>query len=202
MSDDENGLDAIAVDVVDASSPSTESKRLSIIWDDDKIQRYTDNNGKNHWKCLWCGRSFQHWNATKALRHVNKQGGGDVRACKSTTMDSAHKAEYKRLFEKLNQRKIAQAQLAAGRKRSSEEYMETATEMYTSSKRKKTPPSATPSSISPGSNRSNQIQTHLNFEQMKQMTTPRLTPISHTNQKSQIVLNSNLKHDLPWPLPT
>ena len=132
-------------------------------WDDDKIQRYTDNNGKNHWKCLWCGRSFQHWNATKALRHVNKQGGGDVRACKSTTMDSAHKAEYKRLFEKLNQRKIAQAQLAAGRKRSSEEYMETATEIYTSSKRKKTPPSSTPSSISPGSNRSNQIQTQLNF---------------------------------------
>jgi hypothetical protein len=165
MSDDENGSDAPDVEVVDASTPSSDSKRLSIIWDDDKIERYTDNNGKKHWKCLWCGRSFQHWNATKALRHVNKQGGGDVRACKSSLMDSAHKAEYKRLFDKLTERKIAQAQFVAGKKRSSDEYMNTATEMYSSSKRKKTPPSTTtPSSISPGSNRSSiQIQTQLNF---------------------------------------
>lgn len=164
MSDDENGVDAIDLDFVDATSPPSTTKQLSIIWDDDMIERYTDNNGKKHWKCLWCGRTFQHWNATKALRHVTKQSGGDVRACKSNTIDSAHKAEYKRLFDKLNERKKAQTQFIAGKKRSSEEYMDKAAEMYASSKRKKTPPSATPSSISPGSNRSsNQIQTQLNF---------------------------------------
>jgi hypothetical protein len=79
-------------------------------------------------------------------------------------MDPAHKAEYKRLFDKLNERKTAQAQFIAGKKRSSDEYMDTAAEIYASSKRKKTPPSSTPSSISTGNNRaSNQIQTQLNF---------------------------------------
>lgn len=191
MSDDENGIDALDVEVVDVSTPSSDTKRLSIIWDDDKIERYTDNNGKKHWKCLWCGRSFQHWNATKALRHVNKQSGGDVRSCKSTTMDTAHKTEYKRLFDKLNERKTAQAQFITGKKRSSEEYMDTAVEMYTSTKRKKTPPSAAPSSISGGNSRqSNQIQTQLNFRTEE---TKNDTPNLDTHQPYQPKVTDSLE---------
>ena len=164
MSDTENEISTpAAADDIDETSPAY-TKELNVIWDDDKIERYTDNNGKRHWRCLWCGRSFQHWNATKALIHVNKQGGGDVRSCKSTTIDLAHKTEYKRLFDKLSERKKSQTQKHEGKKRASEEYMDTAAEIYASTKRKKTPPSATSSSFSLAANCPlSQIQTKLNF---------------------------------------
>ena len=161
--DDDDGNEG---DVPDASPTAHVAILLDVIWDDDKIEKYTDNNGKNQWKCLWCGQSYKQWNATKALYHVNKETGGDIRVCKSTKIDEAHKAAYRRLFNKLIERQKSQTHLKQGKKRASDEYMDTATERYTATKRKKTPPStATRSdSISPAANLpSNQIQTQLNF---------------------------------------
>jgi hypothetical protein len=166
MSDNEDESDGNEGDVPNASPTAHVAILLDVIWDDDKIEKYTDNNGKNQWKCLWCGQSYKQWNATKALYHVNKETGGDIRVCKSTKIDEAHKAAYRRLFNKLIERQNSQTHLKQGKKRASDEYMDTATERYTAMKRKKTPPSTTTrsDSISPASNLpSNQIQTQLNF---------------------------------------
>jgi len=164
MSDNENEINAIVVDPNDSSPTLTVTKELRTIWDDDKIDKYTDAAGKNHWKCLWCGHQFQQHNATKALFHVYKKGGGSVRPCKSSQIDELHKARYKSLFNKLMDRKKSLEQVQHGKKRASDEYMDTAAEIYASTKRKKTPPSAMSSSISPASNcPPNQIQTQLHF---------------------------------------
>ena len=163
VSDDDDNA-AIPVDETPPLNSDNDGKQLNVIWDDDKIEKFTDNNGKQHWRCLWCGRSFQYWNATKALFHVTKQAGGAIKACKSTKIDKHHKAEYTRLFNKLSQRKTSLAQLADGKKRASDEYIDTATELYASTKRRKTPPSSTSMSISPVTDGPpNQIQTQLNF---------------------------------------
>ena len=160
--DDESGV--LPVDETPPSNAESVGKKLIVIWDDDKIEKYTETNGKQHWKCLWCGRTFQYWNATKALFHVNKESGGAVRSCSSTKIDDTHKAEYRRLFNKLTERKSSLANLVEGKKRSSDEYIGTATQLYASTKRKKTPPSATSDTISPTvSGLPNQIQTQLNF---------------------------------------
>ena len=123
--DEESGV--LPVDETPPSNAESVGKSLTVIWDDDKIEKYTDTDGKQHWKCLWCGRTFQYWNATKALFHVNKESGGAVRSCSSTKIDDTHKAEYRRLFNKLTERKSSLANLVEGKKRSSDEYIGTAT---------------------------------------------------------------------------
>jgi hypothetical protein len=168
MSDsDDDESEAIPVEDNHLSIEEGTGKHLNVIWDDDKIEKYIDNNGKQHWRCLWCKRSFQHWNATKALYHVNKKKGGAVRSCKSTNIDEVHKAAYIRLLNKMSQKKNSQAQLLQGKKRASEEYLDTAAELYVSSKRRKTPPSASSTSISTKNiiGPPSQIQTQLNFVQ-------------------------------------
>lgn len=119
-------------------SPEEDNRKsLNTIWDDDKIEKYTDNKGQRYWKCLWCSRSFQHWNATKALFHVNKETGGDVRKCSSAAIDSAHKQEYRKLMDKHSQQKRSQKTLIESKKRSSDEYLVGAGEAYTASRKKK-----------------------------------------------------------------
>ena len=164
MSDSENEVNVIVIDTSDAHPAPPGTKELKTIWDDDKVERITDASGNEYWKCLWCGHKYQRHNATKALLHVLKRRGGSVAPCKSSRIDDAHKAAYQLLHNKLTDRKKSLAQAQDGKKRASDEYMDTAAEMYASTKRKKTPPSAMSSSISPTSNGpTNQIQTQLNF---------------------------------------
>ena len=115
--------------------------------------QYIDEHGKKHWRCLWCNRTFQHWNATKALSHVNKVPNTDVRKCSSKAIDPAHQKEYKRLLDKHTSRKNAHKLATESKKRSSEEYLAGASEAYAATQKRKPPPvyfvnttSGTPSS--------------------------------------------------------
>jgi hypothetical protein len=110
--------------------------------------QFIDKDGKRHWKCLWCGRSFQHWNATKALLHVIKKGGGDIRKCSSKSIDIAHQQEYQRLLQKQSSKKQAQEAVRVLKKQSSDEYIVSAGAALVAHKQKKASPStisATPS---------------------------------------------------------
>jgi hypothetical protein len=99
-----------------------------------------DSDGNKYWKCLWCNRTFQHWNATKALFHVNKETGGEIRKCSSHAIDAAHKQQYERLIQKYKQQQKAQKNLVESKKRSSDEYLVTAREALNSSRKKKVTP--------------------------------------------------------------
>jgi hypothetical protein len=126
--------------------------------------KFIDSKGQKQWKCLWCGLTFQCWNATKALHHVNKVKRGDISKCKSSSIDAAHREGYARLLEKANARKNAQKLAMDSKKRSSDEYIAGAGEAYTATRKKKPSPALnlpTPPSqeISPA----NQVQTQLNF---------------------------------------
>jgi len=103
--------------------------------------QYIDNDGNKHWKCLWCHRTFQHWNAAKALFHgVKKETGGEVRKCTSHAIDAAHKQEYNRLLQKYKQQKNAQKTLVESKRLTSDEYLVTARDAYTSTRKKKVTP--------------------------------------------------------------
>ena len=165
MSDsDDDDSDTIPIDDPPPSSEDDTGKQLNLIWEDDKIEKYNDHKGLPRWRCLWCGSSFSQWNATKALFHVNKATGPSIRACTSTKIDDTHKTEYKRLLNLYTKKQTSLEKLADSKKRKSDQYMDTAAELYASNKRKKTPPSATSTSLSSALNRPpTQIQTQLNF---------------------------------------
>jgi hypothetical protein len=63
------------------------------IFDDDMIEKYSDNDGKPRWRCKWCNTTFAGWNATKAIRHVNKIRGMDIKVCK-VRIDAEHTKRY------------------------------------------------------------------------------------------------------------
>lgn len=136
--------------------------------------QYVDDEGKKQWRCHWCGRNFQHWNATKALFHVTKTPGGDVRRCTSKAIDAVHQQEYQNLLQKQNQRKVQLKHVTESKKRTSDEYINNAGAAYNASKRQKTPPSAysTPSATA------GPVQAQLNFES----ATP-TTRQAHTSQR-------------------
>jgi len=130
------------------------------IWEDDKIKRvsiirstengdiqihsddllylmkFTDNTGKKFWKCEWCTMTFQQWNATKALFHVSKVRGGDVRPCKAV-IDEEHKERYKSYMAKYEEHKRLSQSFEQSRKRSSDEYLAEAGKAYGASRAKK-----------------------------------------------------------------
>jgi len=54
------------------------AKEITSIWDDDMVEKYTDEAGKKRWRCLWCKQSYSSWSATKALFHVAKVGGENI----------------------------------------------------------------------------------------------------------------------------
>lgn len=157
----------------ESPTPDSAVKTLSIIWDDDKIEKVSDNNfdiviliviyskpfylvpqyvdkdGCQQWKCLWCGKSFLHWNATKALFHVNKESGGNVRRCSSNNIDQAHKTEYRRLLQKYSQQKQSQKTLVESKKRSLDEYLADAGKAYNSTRKRNPSPAIASHTQSP-----------------------------------------------------
>ena len=55
---------------------------LSTIWECEMIKQDTNRFGKRIWRCMWCGYKKTHPNATKALAHVLRLNGKDVKTCK------------------------------------------------------------------------------------------------------------------------
>ncbi len=64
------------------------------IFDDDMIDKYVDKDGKARWCCKWCDNLFAGWNATKAVRHVNKLLKTDIKPCR-VRIDADHANKYK-----------------------------------------------------------------------------------------------------------
>jgi hypothetical protein len=54
---------------------------IRTVWDFEKVEKTGENKSNGGWKCLWCQKSFKGWNATKALRHITKVTGKDIRPC-------------------------------------------------------------------------------------------------------------------------
>jgi hypothetical protein len=69
---------------------------LATIWEDDKVIKITDDDGKKRWKCKWCSNDFATWNATKAIAHVSRTKGRDVKLCNGR-IDEKHKKMYHQL---------------------------------------------------------------------------------------------------------
>eukprot|EP00980_Cylindrotheca_fusiformis_P000736 scaffold174_cov98-Cylindrotheca_fusiformis.AAC.5 len=77
------------------------------IWLDDHIQKGQTATGEQFWKCLWCNETFNQWNATQAVHHVNQVQGGEIeqlltpydclQPCASTEIDEEHKRHYQAL---------------------------------------------------------------------------------------------------------
>ena len=126
------------------------------------FHQFIDSKGQKQWKCLWCGLTYQTWNATKALYHVNKVKRSDISRCKSNAIDAAHRAVYARLYEKTIARKNAQQKADDSKKRLSDDYIDVAGEAYSATKKKKPSPSL-PIPTPPTDNHTNQIQTSLTF---------------------------------------
>jgi hypothetical protein len=75
-----------------------QSTPVHSVWDCEHIQRTGTTSKDQYWKCLWCNQSFKYWNRTKALYHLAKVGGHDVRICRATH-DPASKALYKSMLK-------------------------------------------------------------------------------------------------------
>jgi hypothetical protein len=128
------------------------------------VYQFIDSKGQKQWKCLWCGLTYQTWNATKALSHVNKIKRSDISRCKSHAIDAAHREVYSRLYEKTSARKTAQQKANDSKKRMSEEYIAGAGEAYAATKKKKPSPFASfPTPVTEDSSPAHQIQTQLKF---------------------------------------
>jgi hypothetical protein len=77
-----------------------EEEHTQTIWEDDKVSKITDVEGKKRWKCGWCGNDFATWNATKAIAHVSSTKGRDVKLCNGR-IDKKHKKRYTYLAVKM-----------------------------------------------------------------------------------------------------
>jgi hypothetical protein len=89
----------------DSKNNNAATLTFNRIWDDPQIKKIWDDNGKPRWQCKWCNRTFAGHSATKALYHVAKRSGEDVRIC-DKKIDVESKAAYDRLLRlKSNKRK-------------------------------------------------------------------------------------------------
>jgi hypothetical protein len=74
---------------------------IKSIWEDDRVQKMNDpKDNKPHWNCSWCGYSGAGFNATKAIFHVNKLRGNDVKSCKGK-IEPPYQERYKALLSSL-----------------------------------------------------------------------------------------------------
>jgi len=180
------------------STPDSNCKKLHVIWDDDKIEKYIDNDGTQKWKCLWCGKSFLYWNATKALFHVNKEGGGNVRRCMSHTIDKEHRQEYKRLLDKYMQQKQSQKSLTESKKRSSSEYIVGAANAYSATRRKKVNPAIASDAQPTAESVPPRKTTALTFPRIPRLIR-KARPVRDTFSQSYPMSSTHIRrHNLPW----
>ena len=101
-------------------------RMLVTIWDDDMLERSTDETGKKKWVCKWCDVSFQHWNATKALHHVSKNVGANIKKCSCKNIDAEHSKRYKDLFDSMVNKKKCSLLVANERDQVLEEHLKEA----------------------------------------------------------------------------
>lgn len=99
ISDDE--AESVVVTGVAAAPPKS---GVTSIFEDDMIEKFTDDDGKPRWKCKWCGGIFSGWNATKAICHLNKIAKQDIKLCRAK-IDAAYVELYKKLFEQLKDKR-------------------------------------------------------------------------------------------------
>ena len=75
------------------------------IFDDDMVEKFTDSNGRPRWKCKWCSNEYSGWNATKAIRHLNKIVGMDIKPCR-VKHDVAHRDTYREFSRNLENKRV------------------------------------------------------------------------------------------------
>jgi hypothetical protein len=85
-----DGVDDAGVDDDD----SEEEPVITSVWDFEKVEKTGEHKSTGAWKCLWCNKCFKGWNATKALRHITKVVGKDIRPCKAT-IDKQYLLRYR-----------------------------------------------------------------------------------------------------------
>jgi len=80
---------------------------LKSVWDNDKVVRFHDGEGRPRWRCTWCMSTFASHNATKALFHVARKGDGDIRPCRSRTIEDRYTSAYMELFQSKQKKRDA-----------------------------------------------------------------------------------------------
>lgn len=67
-------------------SPSTTAlPSVGSVWKDTNVLKIQNKQGEKSWQCLWCNQHFSQWNATKAIHHLNRRKGCDIKvtSCRS-----------------------------------------------------------------------------------------------------------------------
>ena len=76
--------------------------KILSIWQDEhvelKVTKSEDGITTTRWLCNWCGCTFSGKNATKAVRHLSKLKGMDVKPC-SGRIDPKCAERYKKMME-------------------------------------------------------------------------------------------------------
>ena len=72
-----------------ATSTSTGTYQPKTVWDFDCVKRSVRKDGTKVWNCTWCSREYQMWNATKALAHLTKIPGKNIKGCTARIPEEA-----------------------------------------------------------------------------------------------------------------
>jgi hypothetical protein len=59
--------------------PTTPLLSVGSVWEDKKVLKWQNEKGEKSWQCLWCQQHFSQWNATKAIHHLNRRKGCDIK---------------------------------------------------------------------------------------------------------------------------
>ena len=96
-STDSDPIDLTAEDLSGTFTVASSGGSLSCIWDDDHIE-FCMVEGKNGWKCKWCGKLFKTRHSTRAMWHLLKIAGNGIATCKSIIPDERLN-QYLRLYK-------------------------------------------------------------------------------------------------------
>jgi hypothetical protein len=77
---------------------------ITSIFEDDMIEKFLDEDGKQEWRCKWCSGIFLGWNATNAICHFNRNPKQDIKLCKPT-IDLSYVQVYKCMLEQLHKKR-------------------------------------------------------------------------------------------------
>ncbi|KAL3943289.1 MAG: hypothetical protein SGBAC_002660 [Bacillariaceae sp.] len=126
----------------DSSLQDDGGGNLKSIWDDPHVVKLPiEHSGQRQWKCLWCNLTFNQWNGTKAVYHLNRVKGYSIKPCSSHSIDECSKRRYEELMrileakrKRISNKRVAnmvQFQPSAGdsSNESSEESVTTPTEL-------------------------------------------------------------------------
>jgi hypothetical protein len=81
-----------------------QKEMITSIFEDDMVEKFSDEDGKPKWRCKWCNGIFSGWNATKAICHLNRIPKQDIKLCKAT-IDSSYVQVYKCMLEQLHKKR-------------------------------------------------------------------------------------------------